>query len=74
LLWLERDKELRLKYKSIDLTNTILKHEDRAIQEVRENEARLFRLYAKWEDGLKKRVAREQGEIINLKKQLHFYK
>jgi len=45
-----------------------LKAENRAIMEVRENEAWLFRLYAKWEDWLRKKISKDQGEVINLKK------
>lgn len=45
---------MKLKYKGVKLTNDILKAENRAIMEVRENEARLFRIYAKKEDRLRK--------------------
>ena len=71
---MERDHDLKLKYKGIGLTNKVLLEENRALLEVRENEARLFRLYAKKEDGLKKKIERDQGEITNLRKELVFKK
>jgi len=48
-----------LKYKGVRLTNQILKAENRAIIEVRENESRLFRLYAKREDALRKTISKD---------------
>ncbi len=71
---LEREKELRLKYDGINLTNKVLLEENRAVMEVRENEARLFRLYAKKEDKLRKKIQKDQGEITNLRKTLIFKK
>jgi hypothetical protein len=59
LLKLEREKELNLKYEGIKYTNKILKEENRAVMEVRENEARLFRSYAKKEDNLLKNIHKD---------------
>ena len=49
-------------------------NEDRAIWEVRENEARLFRKFAKREDQLLRQVTKKEGLIVNLKNQLMFHK
>lgn len=74
LLNMERREEDKMKYASSIMTNELLLEENRATIEVRENEARTFRSFAKKEERLKNGIIRDEGEIINLKKTLHFSK
>ena len=74
LLRFEREQEDKMKYHSSIMTNEILQEENRAMIEVRENEARTFRHFAKREEKLKNRIYKDEGEIMNLKKNLHFSK
>lgn len=59
-----------MKYKSTVMTNDIMSEENKTLLEVRENEARLYRTYAKCEDSLKNKITSHGGELINMKKSL----
>ena len=72
LLNMERKEEDRMKYASSVMTNELLLEENRATIEVRENEARTFRSFAKKEEHLKVRILNDEGELVNMKKELRF--
>jgi hypothetical protein len=74
LLNMERKEEDRMRYASTVMTNEVLLEENRATIEVRENEARTFRLFAKSEEHLKDKIIKDEGEIIDMRKKLHFSK
>lgn len=74
LLNMERREEDKMKYASAIMANELLLEENRATIEVRENEARTFRSFAKKDEHLKERIIRDEGELINTKKFLHFSK
>ena len=74
LLNMERKEEDKMRYASSVMTNEILLEENRATIEVRENEARTFRSFAKKEEHLKHRIFKDEGEIIDMRKRLHFSK
>lgn len=74
LLNMERREEDRMKFASSVMTNELLLEENRATLEVRENEARTFRSFAKKEEHLRDRIYKDEGEIINMKKTLRFKK
>ena len=74
LLNIERREEDKMKYASSVMVNEILLEENRATIEVRENEARTFRQFAKKEEHLKVRIMKDEGELLNMKKYLRFSK
>jgi hypothetical protein len=74
LLNMERREEDKMKYASSIMANELLLEENRATIEVRENEARTFRSFAKKDEHLKERIIRDEGELVNAKKSLHFSK
>lgn len=74
LIRFERQKEDEMKYKSSIMTNEILLEENRALIEVRENEARTFRYFANREEHLKTKILKDEGDIFNMKKTIHFSK
>ena len=74
LLVMERKEEDKMKFVSSVMTNELLLEENRATIEVRENEARTFRTFAKKEEHLRHKIYSDEGEIYNMKKNLHFSK
>lgn len=74
LLNMERREEDKMKYASSVMANELLLEENRATIEVRENEARTFRQFAKKEEHLKVRIYKDEGELLNMKKHLRFRK